>query len=116
MRQKLQVPANISLRWELTPGFGTPELIRSSIVSTLVTAVALIYALLTGSNHLAVIVLVAVLMSFTVCLGFFSKMENNLSIYDYLILQKDFSSKQQKYYYVRQEEELHYVPNEETDR
>lgn len=102
--QKLEVPENIPLRWELFRGFGLPELLRSAVIVALALAGALLYAHLSSSPFRMLTAIVIVLAAAIMAAGLFSRQANNLSMYDYIRYALDFGRTQKRYDNVKLEE------------
>jgi len=99
MREKLQVPLNIPLRWELWRGFGKMELIRTLVCATVLTIfIALLCAILTAWE-MKIVAVFAFILFFVVFSSVFTKIDNNRSVYDYLLHSWRFRHTQQKFFY-----------------
>ena len=109
---KLPVPENIPLRWELWRGFGKPELIRTGIVAAIATAVCVVWCVISGSQNSKVISVVIVLAVIFACIAVFSQMEQGLSIYAFFQRQKRFAKEQQLFRYKQKAEVIVFVPEE----
>ena len=109
---KLPVPENIPLRWELWRGFGKTELIRTGIVAAIAAAVCMIWCLISGSQTSMVISVVIVLAVLFVCSALFSQMEQGLSIYEFFQRQKRFAKEQQTFRYKKKAEVILFAPEE----
>ena len=110
---KLPVPENIPLRWELWRGFGKPELIRTGIVAAITTAACVVWCLISGSQTSMVISVVIVLAVLFLCVAVFGQMEQGLSIYEFLQRQKRFSKEQQTFRYKQKAEVIVFAPEED---
>ena len=102
--QKLEIPENIPLRWELFRGFGLPELLRSLVIVALGGLVALLYCSLSSSPFRMLTVVVILLAAAIIAAGLFAKQANNLSMYDYIRYAVDFGRSQKQYDNIRLEE------------
>lgn len=102
--QRLQVPENIPLRWELWRGFGKPELWRSAVIAGIITALCVVFCLCSSWPPRQIAAVITVIFSLFFCAGFFSKMDNNQSIYDFLVRGKRYHTQQQIYLYKREKE------------
>ena len=114
MRAKLEVPQNISLRTEFWKGYGTPEAVKS-VLCTLVIAIPLtvICTLALGWSPVAVAVF-SIVFLFALFSGVFSKIDNNQSIYDYLMRWVQYRRSQQVFFY-KTEQEVIYIVKESTE-
>lgn len=109
----LQVPENISLRWEAWRGFGGPELTKSAIISGIALAVAII---LVKAKLIPLIAAVGiVIFSFAICVSVLSKLENNQSIVDYISKAARFKKEQQIFQYIKKNEGEVTYNGEETE-
>lgn len=107
--QKLQVPENIPLRWEIVRGFGRPELLASSGITAVVLALAVLYCLVSGRASDRLAATAAVVFTFAFCVGLFRKIENNQSIFDYLVRRVRFQKEQQVFLYRREKDVIRLV-------
>lgn len=112
---KLPVPENIPLRWELMRGFGKAETVRSALITLTVLIACIVWCVCTGSDRAKVISVIIVLCTMMVCVGFFGRMDNNTSIYSYLLRAKRYRQEQQNFKYVLRNEVITYVQNENQD-
>lgn len=110
--QKLQVPENIPLRWELWRGFGKPELLKSAGITAIVTAGCVTFCLLSHWPPREIAAVMIVIFTLFFCAGFFSKMDNNQSIFDYLMRGRRYHSRQQRFLYKREKEGIAYEEKE----
>lgn len=112
--RKLPVPVNISLRQELFPGFGRPEAVRTAAVMLVAISVGVTFCLVsTWPPKLAVTMMTEVFALF-LCIGLFSKLDYNQSIYDHIRRRRAFCRTQQRFLFKRAQEEVRYV--KEADR
>lgn len=102
--QKLEIPENIPLRWELFRGFGLPELLRSLVIVAIAGVGALLYGSLSSSPFRLLTVVVILLAAAIIAAGLFTKQSNNLSMYDYIRYAADFGRSQKQYDNIRLEE------------
>lgn len=106
---KLPVPENIPLRWELWRGFGKPELIRTGIITAIAAAACVVWCMISGSQNSKVISVAVVLAVIFTCIALFSQMEQGLSIYEFFRRQKRFSKEQQVFRYKQKDEVIIFV-------
>ena len=111
---KLRVPENIPLRWELMRGFGRPELLRSIVVVGIVLICSIAFSVFSSLEQRQLISVAAVIVSIFFCAFFFGRLENQ-SIYEYLVRQRRFRSEQQTFIYKRKSEVL-YFEKEQSKR
>lgn len=99
--EKLYVPANISIRRDIWQGFGFKELIITLIVSTITL---IILGFVAAAGLIASTTFVAIqfgVMALTTMM--LQKVDNNLSIVDYVIIMIEFGKKQQIYLFKERE-------------
>lgn len=101
--KKLQVPENIPLRWEAWRGFGRPELMKTAIITVAASAAVGLVCTLTGAKGGMIAATMAAIFVFSFCVGLFSKLENNQSIYDFFLRRAAFRREQQDFYFKRRE-------------
>ena len=106
---KVQVPMNITLRWELWRGFGKKDLIKSLAITGLAGVVALIFCFFSTWEAKGIVAMVSVLFVFVFCTGLFSRMDNNQSIYEFYRRKRDFMKNQQRFYYKKEKEIIEYA-------
>lgn len=111
---KLPVPENIPLRWELWRGFGKGEVIRTAIITLTVLIVCVIACVVTGREEAKVASVAAVIATLFVCAGFFGRLDQNQSIYEYLKRQRRYRAEQQTFRYKQKDEVISFVAEEET--
>lgn len=112
MHKTLQVPENISLRWEAWRGVGGHELARSSLITAVVLAIVII---LVNVKVISVFIAVAsVIVTFFLCISVMSKLDNNQSIADYVKKAIMFGREQQSFIYKNKSEEVIVSYEEET--
>lgn len=111
--EKLQVPGNITLRWELWQGAGWPELV-AILITTAISAIpaALFCVLKAGKGGIPALVFYLV-VAFAFSCGFFTRMDGNQSIYDFFRRQARYRKEQQTFYYVKQKEVCFLVEKED---
>ena len=95
---KLKVPSNISLETELFRGFNKKAVIITSIVTIISLIIAIIIFLIFGDTS---ILFCTSLVLFTVFIStaLLTKMDNNLSIVDFILNMINFMKSQQIYTY-----------------
>lgn len=113
MQKKLSVPENIPLRWEAWRGFGAPELSASLAVTAVSAAAAAVYWLMSGEGFSPIIAVSIVGFTFAFCVGLFSKLENNQSIFDFIVRQLEYKKNQQAFFYKKGKEVIRLVEKEE---
>lgn len=111
---KLQVPENISLQWEAWRGFGISALIPSAIVTGTALALSGLYCVVSTAESRMMTSVLAVSLTFAFCAGFFSKVENNQSIFDILCRQARYKKEQQVFLYRKGKEEVYLAEERET--
>lgn len=109
-KQKLNIPENIPLQWELLRGFGVKELLRSAVVMAIVLLGVVLYCTISDSP-VKMLTAVAVVLFFGLgCGGLFTKQSYGLSMYDYIKYAIQFGRSQKQYHNVP--EGLIYVEEE----
>lgn len=83
--QKLPIPENIPLRWELWRGFGRPELLASLLFSGVALIGAAIFSAATHRPGVTGSLVLTAIFAFSVCTGLFTKLENNQFIVSALV-------------------------------
>jgi len=111
--KKLTVPENIPLRWELFRGFGSPELIRTGIITGIVLAGSILFCMVSTWEFKLMASTLAVIFTMFVCVNFFIKMDNNQSMYLFLKRGLRYRREQQTFWYKR-EERIHVSSERET--
>lgn len=114
MQKKLSVPENIPLRWEVWRGFGAPELVASLAITGVSLAAAIVYRVVSGEGFSPIIAVSIVGFTFAFCVGLFSKLENNQSIFDFIIRQLEYKKNQQEFLYKKGKEAVRIVEKEES--
>ncbi len=109
---KLQVPENISLRWEAWSGMGAKELFVSVVITAVITVAAVIFCILSQWKMDVMVSMITIIATFGCCAGLFTKMDNNQSIYDYLKQRAIYTNEQQKFWFTKKKEVLIYVEEE----
>lgn len=112
--KKLPVPENIPLRWELWRGFGKEETIRTSLITLIVLILSVAACIITGKEETKVEAVAAVLITLFLCAGFYGRLDQNQSIYEYLKRWKRFCTEQQVFRYKQKDEVILFV-NENKD-
>lgn len=102
--EKLQVPENITLRWEAWKGVGQWELTAILSCTAIASLVGVIFCVISSAKSKILIAVFAVVMVIAFACGFFSRLDNNQSIYDYFRRQARYKREQQKFYYVKGKE------------
>lgn len=113
MNNRLPMPENIPLRWELIRGFGIIELRRSAIITAIVLGLCILFCTISASQHSQIISVVAVILTIFLCVCFFTRADGNKSIYDYIRLSQRYHAEQQKFYYVTELEAIESVEEEQ---
>lgn len=111
--EKLKVPENIPLRWELWHGIGKKECILLSCIAAVTIPLAYIYAQ-ASTNVLAPLKAVTgVILALFVAVLFLQKLEYNQSILDYIKKIYRYRHEQQIYFYQYEEDILPYAQKKE---
>ena len=110
--QKLSIPENIPLRWELWRGFGRPELLASTVLTGAALICAVLFCVVTGREGLVGVLVITAIFAFAVCSGLFTKLENNQSIVDFILRQLAFQKEQQNFPYRKRKEAYTLVEEE----
>lgn len=111
--KELIVPANMALQWELFPGFGKKELLRTAIVSGFAALVLWIGTLIHIWNALIAIAAFLFIVTFSVQL--FARTVFNTSLFDQLCMSlKQGEKGQTKFIYKKEEVQL-FVCEENDD-
>lgn len=111
--KKLPVPENIPLRSELWRGFGWPEARRSLLLLS-PSFIVLIVCLILGSRTWMILAMLLVILTSFFCVFFFTRMEQNQSVYEFLIRKQRFRTEQQTFLYKEKDEVIYYVPEKQT--
>ena len=98
---RLYIPENVPLRWELFRGFGFRELMQSAVI---VAVGALLYYKFSSSPMRVITALVIVLAAGVIAVGLFSQQANHLSIYTYAKYAYQFGRSQKRYDDIKAEE------------
>lgn len=114
--EKLQVPENITLRWEAWRGVGKPELAAILSITFFALLVSVAYCFISEAESDKLIAVYVVVMTFATGCGLFSKLDNNQSIYDFFRRQARFKREQQTFRWHRKIETEVYLFAEEKDR
>lgn len=102
--EKLNVPMRISLCWELWQGFGKKELLQTLGVTTVGSILLFLLCLLLQVKSMTLCMVFGVVFLFATASGFFTRMDGNQSMYDYLCRVERYHATQQKFLFTRQEE------------
>lgn len=102
--KKLPVPENVTLRWELWPGIGIKELIMIGIATGIASAIAVLFCRFSSWKLANLAAVVGVVTAAGFCAGLFTKMDNNLSAFDYVKNRIAYSREQQTFWYCKKEE------------
>ena len=102
--QRLEIPENIPLRWELFRGFGLPELVRSAVIVAATGIGGYVYAQLSTSPFRVLTAIVILLAAAIIAVGLFVRQSNRLSMYDYIVYAIQFSKAQKQYDNIKIEE------------
>lgn len=113
--EKLNVPENITLRWELWRGVGKKELTAIAAVTLLSCIVAIIYCTVSTAQSDTLIAVSGVIFMGACAVGFFAKTENNQSVYDYLCTYQRYHSTQQHFRWKHKEKEGVYLVSEKAE-
>ncbi len=111
--KKITVPENIPLRWELFRGFGSPELIRTGIITGIVLAGSILFCMVSTWEFKLMAATLAVIFTMFICVNVFIKMDNNQSMYLFLKRGLRYRREQQTFWYKR-EERIHVSSERET--
>lgn len=101
---KLQVPENITLQWEAWRGFGLSALIPTAIITAIAIALAILFCVLVPKESSNMTAVLAVGLTFGFCTGLFSKLENNQSLFDFILRQGRYKREQQVFLYKKEKE------------
>lgn len=112
--RKLPVPENITLRWELMHGVGKEEMRRSGVVLLFVLAACIVFCIVSGTQESLVIAIGILIAAMFLCVAFFGRLDQNQSIYDYLVRSHRFRTEQQIFHYKQKDEVIYFVPKEKN--
>ena len=101
--EKLQVPENITLRWEAWHGVGRAELVAILTVTGLVTAAGVVFCFISPLETDKLIAMSFSVLSLVFAMGLFTKLDNNQSIFDFLRCRARFRREQQTFQWRRGE-------------
>lgn len=101
---RLYIPENVPLRWELFRGFGFRELMQSAVIVAAAAVGALLYYKFSSSPMRVITALVIVLAAGVIAAGLFSQQANHLSIYTYAKYAYQFGRSQKRYDDIKAEE------------
>lgn len=107
--ERLKIPENISLTWELWRGFGKKELAITGIILTISVAVAVVYAQISRNDMSTLKAVGGVLLMLFGTISMLNKIEYNQSLVDYIRKSLRFRKEQQQFYYKNGEEVVPYV-------
>lgn len=113
--EKLQVPENITLRWELWRGVGKPELVAILTVTGLALIASAIFCIISPLESDTLISTFVVVLTLSASAAFFTKLENNQSIFDFLCRQARFQREQQTFRWRRGETEVYLFAQEKKE-
>lgn len=102
--EKLQVPENITLRWEAWRGVGRKELVAILAITFFALFVSVVYCFISQSEADKLMAVFTVIMTFAASCGLFGKLENNQSIYDFFRRQARYKREQQTFRWQRKKE------------
>lgn len=109
---KLQVPDNITLRTEFVRGIGAAEAAIIGSLTAIAIVLAVAFCMVSQGEQDTLIATISVVTVLALSAGFFAKMDNGQSIYDYLHRQRKYHREQQKFLFKRKEV-LEFVQTEE---
>lgn len=114
--EKLQVPENITLRWEAWRGVGKKELVAILAITFFALLLAIVYCFISSSESDKLMAVFGVVFAFAFSCGLFGKLENNQSIYDYFRRQSRYKREQQVFLWRRKSEtEVYLFAEEKAD-
>lgn len=111
--EKLNVPENISLRWELWRGFGKKELVITSIVLAVSIVLAWLYTQISSSQIASVQAVGGVVVALFITISMLNKIEYNQSLVDYIKKCLRYRKEQQRFEYKNEEVITPYVKKED---
>lgn len=111
--KKLPVPENIPLRSELWRGFGWPEA-RCSLVLLAPFIIPLLVCWIIGTQAGMILSMLLVILAAAFCVCLFTRMDQNQSIYEFLIRKRRFHREQQRFLYKEKDEVIYYVPEKQA--
>lgn len=100
-KQKLYVPANITIRSEFFKGFGNREMAITGIAAAIGLVIGIII-FMTGGNIVASVFTLFIIVG--ACITLVTKYDNNLSMVDHLLIIMRYANSQQKFYYKHRKE------------
>ncbi len=101
--EKLNVPMRISLQWELWQGFGKKELLQTVCVTVAGSLFLFLLCLLLQVEGKLLVMVFGVIFILAMASGFFTRMDGNQSMYDYLQRIEKYHATQQKFLFIREE-------------
>lgn len=114
MMKKLPVPENIPLQREIWHGFGKEELVRSCIVTSVVLVLTICICLIGNVREPVVVIAGVTTLTVFLSINFFSRLDQNQSIYEYLVRLRRFRTEQQTFHFKHKKEVIHFVAEDET--
>lgn len=93
---KFKVPKNVSLEDELFRGFNKKATIITGII-TMINIILCIIAYIIFGDTVVLLSTIYIVSTTTLCIGVFTKLENNMSIATYISLMIKFTKEQQVY-------------------
>lgn len=106
---KLKIPTQINLAWELLPGIGKQELRQSLLALVPALALTVSLAVLLPSPGVRLGCLLGFLLFAFATYGFFATVDGSQSVYKYLRNLLRYTREQQAYYYRTEREEVDYL-------
>lgn len=111
--EKLQVPENITLRWEAWRGVGKTELMAILAITFFALLVSIAFCVISPMETDKLVAVFVVILAFAFGCGLFGKQDNNQSVFDILRRQARFKREQQVFRWRRKEEtEVHLFAKE----
>lgn len=111
MANKLYVPANISTQKELWNGFGAKQAAICAVLTGITIAFAAVYVKFINPGGLTKAVF-AVMLACAASISLQTRIENNMSIVDYIKIMLQFQKQQQKFKYVKKQGEIFIIKND----
>lgn len=112
--KKLPVPEKISLRKEYWRGFGNQEAVRSARVLAVVLSITAAVCLLGAVEEPAMVLGFVGIITAFLCANFFGRMDQNQSMYEYLVRLRRFHTEQQTFRYEHEREVLYVAAQDES--
>lgn len=101
--EKLQVPENITLRWEAWRGVGKSELAAILAATGLALAGSVVFCVLSPMESDKLIAVTVVVLAFAFASGLFTRLEGDQSIFDHFRRQARYRREQQTFRWRRRE-------------